>query len=167
MTERRTVLKYLACATGTVAVGGAAVPAVALTLAPLRTGNVDTGGWTPAARLDDLAVGQVHKVNVVGTESDGWTLSTGRLGAVFLVRHPGDLVKAVSNVCPHLGCGVDIDGDHLSCPCHDSDFTIDGRRLNGPSPRDLDPIEVRVVDGLVSIRFQRFELGKPQRIPLA
>ena len=167
MTERRKVLKFLAGAAGATAAGAAGVPSIGLVLAPLATAGTDAGGWTRLLRLDALAVGQVHKVNVVGSETDAWTVASGRrLGAVFLMRDASDGVKAVSNVCPHLGCGVDIEGNHLSCPCHDSDFSFDGRRMTGPSPRDLDPIEVRIDDGVVAVRFKRFQLGVPARIPL-
>jgi Rieske Fe-S protein len=44
---------------------------------------------------------------------------------------------ALSPVCTHLGCLVDIQGPELVCPCHDSAFDREGRVLRGPAQRPL------------------------------
>lgn len=44
---------------------------------------------------------------------------------------------ALSPVCTHLGCLVDIQGAELVCPCHDSAFDREGRVLRGPAQRPL------------------------------
>jgi len=47
-----------------------------------------------------------------------------------------------SAVCPHLKCIVHWNSEERSfdCPCHGSRFTGEGRVINGPANRDLDPI---------------------------
>ena len=52
-----------------------------------------------------------------------------------LVVDPG--FAALSPVCTHLGCLVDIEGAELVCPCHDSAFDREGRVLRGPAQRAL------------------------------
>lgn len=44
---------------------------------------------------------------------------------------------AVSPVCTHLGCTVEIQGTHLVCPCHGSTYERTGRVVRGPAERPL------------------------------
>ncbi len=53
-------------------------------------------------------------------------------------------LRAVSSVCPHLGCLVDRqeDGDFI-CPCHGSKFDSNtGKATSGPAPRGLVWVEI-------------------------
>jgi Rieske Fe-S protein len=166
MTERRTVLKVLATAGGAGVAGAAVVPAGALVLSPAQAPPPPEAGWVTLVRLDALEPSRPRKFPITGIERDGWTVAPERrLGAVWLLRE-GASVRALSEVCPHLGCGTDLAGDHFECPCHDSSFDLQGRCLSGPSPRGLDPLEVRVADGRVSVRYVRFEQGVPERRPV-
>jgi Rieske Fe-S protein len=54
----------------------------------------------------------------------------------------------------------------FNCPCHDSSFDTEGRRLDGPSPRDLDALGTRIEDGFVLVDFQRFKQGTPDKAPV-
>ena len=54
-------------------------------------------------------------------------------------------------------------GPGFNCPCHDSSFDADGKRLDGPSPRDLDTLGTKVEDGFVMVDFQRFRQGIPDK----
>lgn len=44
---------------------------------------------------------------------------------------------ALSPICTHLGCTVDIAGPQLVCPCHGSTYARDGTVLRGPAERAL------------------------------
>lgn len=46
---------------------------------------------------------------------------------------------AVSRKCTHLGCRLNYieKEDLLICPCHQSRFTKQGKRVSGPAQRDL------------------------------
>ncbi len=45
---------------------------------------------------------------------------------------------ALSSVCPHLGCLVELnEDDGFICPCHDSLFDDKGRALSGPATQPL------------------------------
>ena len=48
-------------------------------------------------------------------------------------------VWAVSRICTHLGCRLHFSQEEgqLICPCHQSKFTPQGRRLAGPARKDL------------------------------
>jgi Rieske Fe-S protein len=79
-------------------------------------------------RPENLGVGE-GAVMRVGTEN-------------FAVARDNDgHLHAVSAVCTHLGCIVRWSSAERSwdCPCHGSRFDIDGRVLEGPATRDLEP----------------------------
>lgn len=51
---------------------------------------------------------------------------------------------AVSPICTHRGCTVDIEGEHLVCPCHGSTYDRAGRVLRGPAERSLERFRTSV-----------------------
>src|SRR5262249_59624958 len=96
------------------------------------------------ANLAEIKPGRPLRVTVVGDRTDAWLrLDNQKLGACWLVRE-GDRVRAFSTVCPHLGCGIDWNDDTktFECPCHGSYFDASGTRAGGPSPRDMDELDV-------------------------
>ncbi|OGU08004.1 MAG: cytochrome B6 [Geobacteraceae bacterium GWC2_58_44] len=48
-----------------------------------------------------------------------------------------DAVYALSLVCTHLGCTVNVTPTELICPCHGSSFDRQGAVLKGPADRQL------------------------------
>lgn len=44
---------------------------------------------------------------------------------------------ALSPICTHRGCTVDVSGARLVCPCHGSTYDREGRVLKGPAERAL------------------------------
>lgn len=133
---RRTVLKGAAatCGVGLLAACGDDDPA------PASSGD-DSGGSSGVraalVRLDEVAVGEA----VEATDADGEKVLVSRLSE--------DEVVAFSAVCPHQGCSVAPNGEQLACPCHGSQFELDGSLKRGPAETGLTPYEVEVVDGQV------------------
>ncbi|MDX8405227.1 MAG: ubiquinol-cytochrome c reductase iron-sulfur subunit [Mariprofundus sp.] len=72
----------------------------------------------------------------------------------------GDIV-AFTPKCPHLGCNVHWDGDQKAflCPCHGSRFSIDGSVTDGPAPRGLDTLPVRMQADKVEVMDMEFRAG--------
>ena len=46
-------------------------------------------------------------------------------------------IFAISAVCTHLGCIVNEEETQFTCPCHGSEFDLDGNVIQGPAPKDL------------------------------
>ena len=65
-------------------------------------------------------------------------------GDAVVNRHADGRIQAWSARCTHLGCRLDrvIDGV-VVCPCHGSRFDDQGRVVNGPASKALQPLEVR------------------------
>lgn len=143
-----------------------AVPGAAYVVDPLLRGAARKGRWVRLGSLANLSEDHPIAVPVTGEQTDAWTRSANeRLGMVWL-RKKGERVEALSAECPHLGCkvGYDPEQKRFACPCHESAFSEDGEVLGGPAPRSLDPLESRVVDGQVEVRFVRFRAQVKERV---
>ncbi len=162
--DRRGFLKALAgLFTAAIAAAGA-VPVVGTVLTPLLNRKPKEGGFLPAAPLDSLETGVPKRVELVSTVVDGWARSVGVVGAAWLLKKPDGSISALSSVCPHSACSIGMKSkDSYGCPCHDSSFTFEGKPTSGPSPRDMDPLEVQVKDGQVSVKWARFKIGVKDR----
>ncbi len=127
-----------------------------------RAGD-DYADLGPLAALLD---GKPTRVTVPSRGVDAWSESGAGGGTVFLLRR-GDKLLALDSTCPHTGCSVSVDegGAGFRCPCHQSAFAIDGTRLRGPAPRGLDAQDVRVVNGRIQLRYQRYRPGSADRVP--
>lgn len=71
-----------------------------------------------------------------------------------------------SGKCPHLGCGYKwrkvpkLGKEIFLCPCHLSIYEPSGKVLDGPAPRPLDPLPVRVdAAGNIQIIDMEFKAG--------
>jgi len=55
---------------------------------------------------------------------------------------------AIYKVCTHLGCIYTwvAPNDRFECPCHGSKYRLDGRRITGPAPRNLDRFKMSALD---------------------
>jgi menaquinol-cytochrome c reductase iron-sulfur subunit len=165
--DRRGALKTIVVGGSAVFVAGAATPAVRVALAPALESTHTEGRWVKIARLDDLKDGEPKRVAVISEVTDAWTrYAKENLGAVWLMRDR-DEVRALTVTCPHLGCGIEKSDKGFGCPCHTSAFDPAGKRISGPSPRDMDSLETRVVgDGperAIEVRFKKFRQGIPER----
>ncbi len=134
----------------------------------------------PVALLEQVPDDGVPRAfTVLADKVDHWNgYSNQRLGAVYLVRKPGEEKPlALSAKCPHAGCFIGYTpGDELfMCPCHTSSFDLDGARSRGDqevSPRDMDPlpVELKPVEGSedgalqVWVEYIDYQTGHAERI---
>lgn len=115
----------------------------------------------PAATATDDAITPARGIwqNVVAAADlpEGGVLSFD-LGAVTgFVRRVSGRVQAISAICTHQGCRLDLTParDQLACPCHGATFALTGQSLTHPrSTRALPPLPrlaVRESDGHIQI----------------
>jgi menaquinol-cytochrome c reductase iron-sulfur subunit len=71
-----------------------------------------------------------------------------------------------SSICPHLGCryGWQAETKRFFCPCHGSQFEINGEKIAGPAPRGLDPLPFREQNGTAEITWIQYKSGTADRI---
>lgn len=102
----------------------------------------------------------------LGTVSEKYKASRG-VWIVHTDSYDGrNILYALSSVCTHLGCTPNwLDAEQkFKCPCHGSGFYINGVNFEGPAPRPLERVGLRVSeDGQLevdkSVKFQE-ELGQ-------
>ncbi|HEY5547204.1 MAG TPA: Rieske (2Fe-2S) protein [Gemmatimonadaceae bacterium] len=68
---------------------------------------------------------------------DGWE------DPLYLLALDGGGFAALSSICTHRGCTVDLGGPGLRCPCHGSQYDREGRVTRGPASRALTRYQVR------------------------
>ncbi|MEW6324647.1 MAG: ubiquinol-cytochrome c reductase iron-sulfur subunit, partial [Nitrospirota bacterium] len=78
-------------------------------------------------------------------------------------------VVVFSGKCPHLGCAYRwrkhrTFGQTFICPCHLSIFDPAGKVLDGPSPRPLDVLPVKVAGNEIQIIDMEFKAGKAEQV---
>jgi Rieske Fe-S protein len=116
-------------------------------------------------KLDDLTPGA--PVTVMPQDPASGTVRDGsRLNQILMVRIDEALLKddtkaraaqgvvAYSAVCTHTGCdGLSWAADKLwfKCPCHETEFDAadSARVVNGPAPRRLPALPLKIVEGYV------------------
>jgi len=83
-----------------------------------------------------------HTIDVSALTTDGATLVTAAAGLdgapILVVRDAGNQFHALSMQCTHEGCpvGAPVRGV-ITCPCHGSQYDLDGRVRHGPAQLPL------------------------------
>lgn len=108
------------------------------------------GGWIEAADVSKLSTGIAEEVLFERRRADGWRLTHEKTSAWIVKKSEREIIAFASG-CTHLGCAFRFDAakQNFLCPCHVSEFSLDGKVISGPAPRPLDQYEVKVDNGLV------------------
>lgn len=63
----------------------------------------------------------------------------------YIIINQGGQTRVLSAHCTHLGCKIkEVSGGKLRCPCHGSEYDLEGRVLKGPAYRDLPIVKSRL-----------------------
>ena len=170
--ERRGFIKFLCIVIGAIV---SAVPfgaGIWAYINPLtREKGVDGDGFLKITSLDAIPDdGTPAKFSVIADKEDAWNkFKNISVGAIYLRKEAGK-VKALHTVCPHLGCFIDYRSSKSDffCPCHNSNFKLDGSIVSGVSPRPMDPLKIEIRNKVeVWVKFQNFQPGHDHPIPLS
>ena len=126
----------------------------------IKSGDPSKRPLTP----DDIPVGAMQ-TRAWAMDPAGETVRSGsRLNQLLLLRFdPEKLtpetrsrsaqgVVASTSICTHTGCDVDdwvAAAQHITCACHFSEFDPKdgGKVIDGPAPRELPALPLKIVDG--------------------
>jgi cytochrome b6-f complex iron-sulfur subunit len=78
----------------------------------------------------------------------------------YLTRDQGTL-RAFAITCPHLGCSYAFDDGkrHFVCPCHGSEFALDGSVIHGPATSPLSHLTWETGPGFNEIDIDGMPVG--------
>jgi menaquinol-cytochrome c reductase iron-sulfur subunit len=128
---------------GALIAGGLGIPA--LTYLLRGPNSISPGGFVDAADVGLLKPRIPEEVSFQRIRKDGWKLITEKATA-WVVKLSDTDVVAYSPQCTHLGCAYHFEASkgEFVCPCHTTNFSIEGKVLGGPAPRPLDRFPVKV-----------------------
>ncbi|MEJ2304081.1 MAG: Rieske 2Fe-2S domain-containing protein [Anaerolineales bacterium] len=117
--------------------------------------TLEMGGLTLAYVQPRLAEGEFGSIISVGMVDEFPPGSVTHIpnGHFYLSRLQDGGFLAIYQRCTHLGCNVPWDQvqGKFVCPCHNSQFTVDGEVLNPPAPRPLDLFAITIEDGMIKV----------------
>jgi menaquinol-cytochrome c reductase iron-sulfur subunit len=133
------------------------VPLIRFALFPLLRRTTDLKESSVGALTDFSSLTQPVMRTIQIEQVDGWRKAVSEK-AVYVTRDSQGQLRALTSICPHLGCTVpwNKDKNQFACPCHGATFAADGTRVSGPSLRGMDTLETSVRDGQLLVRFQYF-----------
>ena len=82
---------------------------------------------------------------------------------IWVRKDPGSMF-VIKAVCTHLGCTPDWEPtQHIfHCPCHGSEYDIDGINFAGPAPRPMDRCWMSLqADGTILVNNARLYVNEP------
>ncbi len=168
--------RFLSFCTGVLTAGIGlliAIPAVAYCFAPLRrksAGKSAAPVFLDLGLVSDFPVGQWSLRVLEVVHEDAWKKKNPVQHAVWVHRQAeGDLAfLLLSPVCPHLVCPTNWNPEKAQfiCPCHGGIFDTTGQHVSGPPPRGMDALEFEVRAGRLWVRWQDFQIGVAERVPV-
>ena len=182
--NRRELLEWVSGGLAAAVASVVGLPGVNYFLGGTQRDSSDESQFSRLVKVKDLLPGRPTMVPVMGQKVDAWIQSDRQaIGRVWLVREAdgsvNQTVRALSSICPHMGCQVQAQsaGKSFVCPCHRASFGADGQRLPDPRtgernhvPRNLDELECRLVrddetgDNWVEVRYEKFKTGLDHRV---
>lgn len=91
--------------------------------------------YTPSGNIVDLFLNWYPELYKTGGAVE--LQFTGTATSIIVVRVAIDRFTAVSPVCMHQGCKVEMKENLFRCPCHGSRYSLDGGLIAGPAEKPL------------------------------
>jgi cytochrome b6-f complex iron-sulfur subunit len=77
-------------------------------------------------------------------------------GSVLIVSNPANpkSISAVNPTCTHRGCTVEWkkNKNAFVCPCHDAEFSLDGKVIEGPAKKPLPTYAAKIEGDSVLVK---------------
>jgi len=127
-----------------------------------REGPIDE--WVSVGPIQALPLGKIDARQVTVTAHGSW-LEQEVQRTIWLCRKEDGSVTVLSGICPHMNYTISWQQPlgTFKCPGHKSAFDTEGKVLEGPSPRPMDPLEHKIENGVLMVRYQKFKRNVPAR----
>lgn len=141
-----------------------AIPVLRYVLYPLY-GKSSKTKWSQVGAVEEFSdLSQPILKTLDLKQIDGWS-EVDSSQSVYVAKSANGQLEVLSAICPHLGCSVSWHQNHdqFICPCHNSVFKPDGKLISGPSPRGMDSLPHKIVDGKLMVKFEYFREDVPNQ----
>jgi nitrite reductase/ring-hydroxylating ferredoxin subunit len=91
-----------------------------------------------------LRLALVHYPELTADTGSLKVIAKGMPDPIYVLALGGRRFAALSPICTHLGCTVEIEQARLVCPCHGSTYDREGRVLRGPAEQRLTRFNVEL-----------------------
>lgn len=145
-----------------------AVPVVRFVLHPVLVKTTEKS-WSEVGNVSEFQSATAPVKKIVQIEQlDGWRRTVLEKPVYVVTDLSGQLI-VLSAVCTHLGCTVPWaeEQNKFVCPCHKGVFSLSGKLLGGPPPRDMDVLPMRVENGLLEVQYEFFRQLIPNKEVIA
>jgi len=107
--------------------------------------------WAGAKKLA-FSLSKVEKLQKV----NGWAVLQIKGRPVLFVRDAEDSIKAFNAECTHKKCTVEYDPEskNIKCPCHGSQFHLNGKVMKEPAKKPLTVYPATISDGKVIVTIE-------------
>ncbi len=73
----------------------------------------------------------------------------------FIVINQNEKTTVLSAHCTHLGCTINkFENGKLICPCHGSEYDLEGNSVKGPAYKNLEKIAAEITDNGTNIKIR-------------
>lgn len=147
------VLAVLAAVTGTLQV-----------LSPIFHKTGHESEWLSLGKQNEFDPGHPTPKVIHLVVQDGWQTRKQSQMVYVLLKEGKPVV--FSSVCPHLSCPVSYQKEERTfhCPCHQSYWDAEGRRLSGPASRGMDLLPSKVEGEEVFCRWVQYRAGLSEAV---
>ena len=148
---RRSFLQIATACLGGLVSLAAGIPLIGFAISPAW--KKDESQWVDLGFVDRLKNSRFKKVNYTFTAKDGWVKAT-KKRSVYVTDVGDGEWDVFSRTCSHLGCLVrwNESKESFLCPCHGAVFDKNGAVVEGPPPKPLQKLEVKVENGLLYVK---------------
>lgn len=102
-----------------------------------------------------IRLSEEQSSTLLGSEGSLLVQPENAAGKILVVHRDDGSLYAVNAACTHAGCDVLYDQNlgHIRCPCHGSEFGLDGQNIKGPAKEPLKAYKVAARNGRVVIEL--------------
>lgn len=121
----------------------------------LTTFSLTACAGTPYVTPTPQPQGLVFPLDALSADGDAFVQTADMDRPVYVRRGESGAWTAVLASCTHRGCQPEPVAERLVCPCHGSEFSLEGEVLQGPADRPLTRYDVVEDGGRLTIRTDR------------
>lgn len=130
---------------------GLGIPLASFAISPVTKKREET--WVSVADVSQMLDSEPLQVTYKYSRKDGWrTIEASK--TVFIQKKADGTPLVLSNICTHLGCGVNWDSAarQFVCPCHGGLFDGEGKVAGGPPPKPLTQLAVKIEQNKIFVK---------------